>query len=46
MVDTQSRSGNCEWCNLTDEDKRYLLYKWHWDGVSGPILHREREKDK
>ncbi len=27
MVDTQSISGNCEWCNLTDEDKRYLLYE-------------------
>lgn len=26
-LETTSRSGGCEWCNLSEEDKRYLLYE-------------------
>ena len=26
-IETQNRSVDCEWCNLTEEDKRYLLYE-------------------
>ena len=26
-IETQNRSAACEWCNLTEEDKRFLLYE-------------------